>query len=137
MPLVLDSPQRAWRATLRDAGHGGSVNLDDSVKVPETILAEQLLTNANITNDQRLMVRAMLQGTGWLKMPNVACTLPGTLPGALPGTSPSGAHKMVRARSSLPTGNLLRHAFPPWWWPCKAACPLPDKAVGAIAAARL
>lgn len=37
-------------------------NLDDSIHVPESILAEQLLSNAQITDNQRLMVRTMFQG---------------------------------------------------------------------------
>lgn len=36
--------------------------LDSSVAIPDSILAEQLLANAQITNDQKLMVRTMLQG---------------------------------------------------------------------------
>ena len=55
-----------------------------------------------------------------------------SLSGTLPGTSPSGDHKtscLVRARSSLPTGNQLRHAFPPWWWPPDGSIWPPDKAV--------
>ena len=46
--------RRAWWAALR--------SLDDSLKVPETILAEQVLTNSGISYDQQLMVRTMLQG---------------------------------------------------------------------------
>ena len=37
-------------------------SLDDSLKVPEAILAEQVLTNSGISYDQQLMVRTMLQG---------------------------------------------------------------------------
>ena len=48
------SRRRAWWAALR--------SLDDSLKVPEAILAEQVLTNSGISYDQQLMVRTMLQG---------------------------------------------------------------------------
>ena len=48
------SRRRAWWAALR--------SLDDSLKVPESILAEQVLTNGGISYDQQLMVRTMLQG---------------------------------------------------------------------------
>ena len=46
--------RRAWWAALR--------SLDDSLKVPESILAEQVLINSGISYDQQLMVRTMLQG---------------------------------------------------------------------------
>ncbi len=46
--------RRAWWSALQD--------LEEDMRVSETILSEQLLANAGITEDQRLMVRTMLQG---------------------------------------------------------------------------
>ncbi len=46
--------RRAWWSALQD--------LEEDMRVSETILSEQLLMNAGITEDQRLMVRTMLQG---------------------------------------------------------------------------
>ena len=47
--------RRSWWIALK--------GLDSAVAIPDVILAEQLLTNAQISGDQRLMVRTMLQGT--------------------------------------------------------------------------
>ena len=49
------SRRRAWWAALR--------SLDDSLKVPEAILAEQVLTNSGISYDQQLMVRTMFKAS--------------------------------------------------------------------------
>ena len=46
--------RRAWWSALQD--------LEEDMRVSETILSEQLLMNAGITEDQRLTVRTMLQG---------------------------------------------------------------------------
>ena len=59
------SRRRAWWSALQ--------GLDSELKIPEVILAEQILVNSNITDDQKLMVRTMLQGT--LTVENVAAEL--------------------------------------------------------------
>ena len=67
------SRRRAWWSALQ--------GLDSELKIPEVILAEQILVNSNITDDQKLMVRTMLQGT--LTVENVAAELlsqHGTIP---------------------------------------------------------
>lgn len=46
--------RKTWWIALQD--------LDSTIKVPDVILAEQMLANSGITNDQKLMVRTMLQG---------------------------------------------------------------------------
>ena len=46
--------RRAWYRALLDSS--------SDMKLPEVVLAEQLLQNARITDDQRLMVRTALQG---------------------------------------------------------------------------
>ena len=46
--------RRAWWMALN--------NLDAELKIPDVILAEQILTNAGISDDQRLMIRTMLHG---------------------------------------------------------------------------
>ena len=48
------SRRRAWWAALQ--------GLDAELKIPEVILAEQVLTNSGLSMDQQLMVRTMLQG---------------------------------------------------------------------------
>ena len=47
--------RRSWWIALK--------GLDSAVAIPDVILAEQRLTNAQISGDQRLMGRTMLQGT--------------------------------------------------------------------------
>ena len=44
----------AWRTALQ--------GLDPELKIPDIILAEQTLTNCGLSDDQKLMVRTMLQG---------------------------------------------------------------------------
>ena len=48
------SRRRAWWAALQ--------GLDAELKIPEMLLAEQVLTNSGLSLDQQLMVRTMLQG---------------------------------------------------------------------------
>ena len=46
--------RRAWRTALQ--------GLDQELKIPDIILAEQALTNCGLSDDQKLMVRTMLLG---------------------------------------------------------------------------
>ena len=48
------SRRKAWWAALQ--------GLDSELKIPDIILAEQVLQNSNITEDHKLMIRTMLQG---------------------------------------------------------------------------
>ena len=48
------SRRKAWWAALQ--------GLDSELKIPDVILAEQVLQNSNITEDHKLMIRTMLQG---------------------------------------------------------------------------
>ncbi len=49
------SRRRAWWSALQ--------GLDSNLKIPDMILAEQILTNCGLTDDQKLMIRTVLQGT--------------------------------------------------------------------------
>ena len=86
-----------WRG-----GHpGGMQSLDQELKVPDVLLAEMTLTNSGLSEDQRLMIRTVLQGR--ITTDTVATELLSQHP---------SIHERER-RSGRPKGHSKGWRFPP------------------------